>query len=63
MDIIIYAQAFGINSSGDVYYKDRYIGENRDEKIDLSQFFKDTCNKKQMVDFEIFDCLEEKNKW
>ncbi|MBQ4178630.1 MAG: hypothetical protein II598_02675 [Elusimicrobia bacterium] len=63
MDIIIYAQALETNAPADVYYKDRYVYGSMDEKVDLSQFFKDTYSKTDMIEFEIFDCLKEKKVW
>jgi hypothetical protein len=59
MDIIIYAQALETNAPADVYYKDRYVYGSIDEKIDLSEFFKCTYSKEDMLKYETVEYLEE----
>ena len=59
MDIIIYAQALETNAPADVYYKDRYVYGSIDEKVDLSEFFKCTYSKEDMLKYETVEYLEE----
>ena len=59
MDIIIYAQALETNAPADVYYKDRYVYGSIDEKVDLSEFFKCTYSKADMLKYKTVEYLEE----